>query len=297
MTKNLILSLATTLAAFLQAAPLKPSDVSADAGWIVHHDHEAMAKSRVLSELKKLGLIPEQDTKLNSLRELLGFNLDTDLSGLTLYGTGEPDRGVALLSGRFDVAKFKAAAQLGKEFSVAKVGEREIWTVVGDNGKKVVGHVSGSLMLLSQNASDLTLALNVLDGKAASLSSDRLPANRAGFFGWVNFKAPGVQKPDSPMLRNAEELILNLREEGDSLKLSARMATGNEEAAKNMAMFAQGLIGFTSGDPKNPFSEEMRQIKIKAAGEDISLEAGITIDRLKEVVEEAQKQGKLPKAT
>ena len=196
-----------------------------------------------------------------------------------------------------EVRKFKAAAQLGKEFAAEKQGDREIWSLAGDNGKKIHGTVTGSLMVVSQSAEDLALALKVLDGKAAALASNRLPANRAGLFGWVNFKAPGVQKPDSPMLRNAQELFLNLREEGDSLKLSARMATGNEEAAKNMAMFAQGLIGFTSGDPQNPFNEEMRNIKIKAAGEEITLEAGITIDRLKELAQEAQRQGKLPKTT
>ncbi len=277
----------------LNAAALNPADVSASAGWIVHHDQESFVGGRLLAELKKSDLVPDQQEKLASMKEHFGFNPETDLTGVTLYGSGEADHGVLILRGKFDVAKLRSAAVLAQDFKSVKQGDREIWSFTADKGKTISAVATPTLLIGSSYPEDLAASLLVLDKKSPSLATPPPSAKQPGLFAWVNFTASGVKRPDFLAFRNARELTVHLREEGDSILVSAQLDTGNAEGAKNMAMFSQGLLGMAASDTGNPLIAEIRKTKIQAVGENITLESAITIEHLKELALQSKKEGKL----
>src|SRR5271169_3118436 len=84
-------------------APLKRADVAADPAWVAHLDCDALRPTTIGQYIQSEMNKPDAQEKLAGFQSMVGFDLRTQLHGLTLYGTGSnPHDGVLLVYADFD---------------------------------------------------------------------------------------------------------------------------------------------------------------------------------------------------
>jgi hypothetical protein len=110
--------------------------------------------------------------------EALGLNPTTDVNSVALAGPGgdEPDKGLFIVRGKFDTAKFQAkakeAAEQGKHLKIAKAGDYTVYEVPIDNPGPVknmfVAVVDQETIVASPGQKYVTDALDKHAGKQQS---------------------------------------------------------------------------------------------------------------------------------
>ena len=97
-----ILSVAGMFISSLSAKPLDLSKISKDANWLMHMDFDAMRNSDVGVFMRdKMEKIPEALDRMEKMKETYGVDVD-GFSYLTMSGTGERHKGIAIMKGGLD---------------------------------------------------------------------------------------------------------------------------------------------------------------------------------------------------
>ena len=81
------------------AAPFQPTHIPAEAQWFLHGDLTGLRKTVTGGILLKEIRSNENDM-LTEVEELFGFDLLTDLTDVTLFGSGKEDEAAVVLSGK-----------------------------------------------------------------------------------------------------------------------------------------------------------------------------------------------------
>ena len=103
------------LAAFAFAGPataksLDLSQVADDANWVMHVDFDSARTSKIGSFiLKKIEGNAEAAERIKEMKASFGIDPD-GFSSLTMFGTGELEKGIAILTGGMDLEKLVAFA-------------------------------------------------------------------------------------------------------------------------------------------------------------------------------------------
>ncbi len=112
----------------LGANPLDLQKVPKDANWFAHFDFSAMRKSEVGTFIRtSIEEIPEVMDRINRMKQDHGVDLD-GFSHLTLSGSGERDRAIAILKGGVDMKKIFENPKLVDRLEMDQIGKNKIYS-------------------------------------------------------------------------------------------------------------------------------------------------------------------------
>ena len=134
--KKILITLSMTLLVILPsvAKPLDLTKISLDANWLAHMDFDAMRKSEVGSFIRSsMEKIPEVIDRMNRMKEAYGVDLD-NFSYLTMSGSGERDKGIAILQGGLDLDTLLDNPKYRDRLELNLIGKHKVYT--SDKGRR-----------------------------------------------------------------------------------------------------------------------------------------------------------------
>ncbi|HLA84415.1 MAG TPA: hypothetical protein VJL29_06450 [Thermoguttaceae bacterium] len=281
------------------AGPLDVRQISADARWVAHLDVDALRTTQAAEQYLKPLLAKERaQAGLQKLREAGGFDLAADLHGVTLYGTRfEPRRGVVIFHADAVETRLVAFLETQPDYKTTEYGRHAVhsWTDRHSGSHTVIGCLyrpgkssdesvqEPLLVLIAHNPSDMRRAIDVVDGKAASLDGDDSPlvagaeqrASKKPVV--VMLGAGGLAEAalplKSPVLRQCDMLNVVLGETDGEAFLACRLAAKSDEGAKNIEQVVQGLLamGRLAGDANENLKKVLETVELSLDGKTVEL--------------------------
>ena len=134
MKKALLILFATGLSILPGAAkPLDLSKISKDANWLMHMDFDAMRNSDIGIFMRDtMEKIPEAVDRMEKMKETYGVDLD-GFSYLTMSGSGERHKGIAIMKGGLDPDVVIDFAESREELEVTQIGKQRVYS--GSKGR------------------------------------------------------------------------------------------------------------------------------------------------------------------
>lgn len=241
MKASLFLFLIAAPAAF--AGPFQPERIPAQANWYVHADLTAMRETTTGGILMNF-IGQEQGKALAEFENLLEFDPLTDLTGVTLFGSGKNQDGALIVSGKFDQRHLEQMISNAENYQSSSHGATTVhqWD---DQGKtqRAAFHNQQTL-IISQQEELLHLGLDVLGGKEPGLPAETsLPSENPVAVGFANISQ--IDMPDdegSRIIRQAKSIIITLNEKGDRLETAMVAKTDSNDTARRMRDILEGLV-------------------------------------------------------
>ncbi len=250
---GLALTAVLGLAGMAQAEPLNLKQVPADAKWLVHVDVDAMRTSTVVHKAfeKCMAMCQDAEKHLNKVRDATGMDPRKDLHGATFYGkqVGK-HRGVAIVHAKADPRLLLKKAEQAPDHKVTEYGSFKLhsWT------RKARGHThtaTGTIykpdcLVFASSIEELKNALDVLEGKSASVGSDSPLADAATPAGTIlAIRATGlagVELPcKSPVVKQMESVRAVIGENDGRSFLQAKAVTTTPEVAGQVKTVIEGV--------------------------------------------------------
>ena len=252
----------------VMAAPLKRADVAAEPAWVVHLDCDALRPTTVgryiLSEMDK----PENKAKVAGFQAQFGFDLRTQLHGITLFGTGtRPEEGVMMVYADFDPAHLVSLAESATDYQSDQHGDNTIHSWIDDNKKaknggkpRIYAAIQGNHVIFGQREESVAMALDVAAKKESSLAGSKsfpelgLPGNAHV----VEAAAQKLNLPDSnpkaAILKLSQSIKFVLGERKDQINGEVTLVADNAEVAGHVFSIAQGLLALAKLQTDKPES-------------------------------------------
>lgn len=304
------LMLALLSAGAAHAAPLAPAAIPEEVRWVIHVDLDAARAAPAWDALR--ARFPEQPLrelrgKLKVIEGITGLNIETQLHGLTLYGTGFDELSSCLLIyAPMDQERLVAFLKLDQEFSTI---DHKGNTIVNwrDKGRDRLMYgaffqqESGQVAIVGPSAQMVAQALDVVAGRSPGLKSgsplvpaDTRPAGvgTARPFLWIAGRnigeLPRIQKVESPFLLQMENASLAFSTTEDRLTARLLVTALNEKAAQQMAAAAEGvkaMVTLTAADERAParaklLASTLQALTVTADLRNVTAEWNITFDKL-----------------
>lgn len=250
------------------AGGLDPKTVQADSKFVMHLDGEKLWASDFGKKLKAEIVASPGKTKIDAMNLILGINLLEDIKGLTIYAydlESAKDHAVIVCQGKFDQERIVTLLRAGDGYSSAAQGQFTVhhW-IDKDAGSDPARNqrwgtfARSDLIMVSSNESVLKNALDVMDGKKASMAAG------AKLGGYDLAKEKGIliaaaastskalqQNADAAMFQNIEGFCVALKEETPTdktaadqtakIKLGVRMKANSPEAAQQLEQILKGF--------------------------------------------------------
>ncbi|MCE5184762.1 MAG: DUF4315 family protein [Planctomycetaceae bacterium] len=238
------------------AAPLDHRQVPADSAWVVHVDFERFHQTRI-GELVTAQITEKHKEKIDALAQLLGSNVLTDLTSLTLYGPdGHEENAVSLVKGRFDKDKLVAFLKLNSAYSESVYEGKTLYSWVDEHRRKnqVGAFAADNVIAISQTSSALQAALDVLAQKGKSLADKEQPRlytlSQAPEGSFVVAAAEGLSRLGGPehaaILNNSNFLVFITSEQDARLKARLQLESQTEESALQIEQIVRGMLAFVT---------------------------------------------------
>jgi hypothetical protein len=281
MTAARRLTLATCCLALLSfltarpavAGPPNPKHVAADAKWYLHLDVEAAKQTvlynAVLDAIK--ATYPLEET-VSQLKQFIGVNPLTDISGVTVYNTSfEKDVAAVIIYATVDQTLLTNALAQNRDYKETPYGQHTIlsWTDNNDGKHKTGCFFANGIVVMADKEATLKMAIDVLDGaKPAGSPLVKTPA--AGTF--LSASADLAQADDknvSQLLSNSEAATASATETDGKLTISINLTAKNEQTAAQIRKMADGLqaLGMLAASHDLPTAAELiKQVQITGEG-------------------------------
>ncbi|HUS39033.1 MAG TPA: hypothetical protein VMX74_06265 [Pirellulales bacterium] len=231
------------------AKPLDLKDVSADASWLGHLDFDAMRESTVVQKMMEQ---QKHKKRMAFAAKMLGMNPEQDLHGMTFYGneTGK-HTGVMILHAKVDRDRVMGMAKMIPSREVTKHREHEIhqWTHKSRHGSRnrtVAAAFYGDEWIVFASSIDLLkTAVDVLDGKAPSLTNDSSLAGNIPAGTTMLMRAEGLSDAELPdkckLARQTKSFRFVTGEHDGQSFYRSRAEMTNKEVASQVQELVEGL--------------------------------------------------------
>lgn len=245
MKKTLLLGL--LLSPLLSAAPFNAKNIPAKAQWYLHGDLEGLrvtdSGTIVMNALRK-----DQGKKVEEAKSLLGFDLLSDLTDITLFGDGKKDRAAIILRGKIDRSHLEKIIVNGESYANSTHGETVIhqWE---DNGKIRFAALHGDrTIIFSEQKLLVEIALNVLSGTEAGLDQSPVVAKgNPAILGVAHVHKIDLPKDEgSKIIRMAKTIEMAITEKNERLHARLVVEARAEETAIHFKDALGGLIALGS---------------------------------------------------
>lgn len=260
-TIAILIAVLITLLLFgeLRALTIPESLIPAEAEWVVHLNMAKFKSSRIgdlLLQAPKDGI----KKKAKAFYNHTSIDLLEDITGITIYGQGtRKQQTVMCLEGRFD--KKYLLSLLEKEPSHQEI-PHGIHTINKWNRTEYGLFVGENLVLLAWNERAIKAALDVIDGKRATIVSspmkfytDKIPTD--AFFAALVKDISALPGPPSKavILKKAGSVLITGLEKNEILNMRVHAATETPKDAKNMEQVIRGLIAMAQMQMEESYAE------------------------------------------
>ncbi|HWW01362.1 MAG TPA: hypothetical protein VNZ64_16820 [Candidatus Acidoferrum sp.] len=247
-------------------APLKRADVAADPAWVVHLDCDGLRPTTIGQHIQTEMNKPDAQDKLAAFESMFGFDLRTQLHGLTLYGTGSnPHDGVLLVYADFDPDRLVTLANAAKDAQNSSYKQHVIYNWVDEKRKakdgvqpRVYAAIAGKRVVFGQREDRVARALDVLDGAASNLAAAKA-FPQLGAPGDTSFAEAAARKievadgdPHAAILRLSRQIRLQLAETKGQVVATLTLEANDSEVASNISSIAQGLVSLMKLQKEKP---------------------------------------------
>ena len=304
MSAALVLGFAATAA----AGPLDLKQVPAEAKWVVHVDVDAMRSSvlvqRAYDRLSEKR--PDVERRLDEVTDLvsnLGIDLERELHGMTVYGKqiGQHE-GVLLVDATVDRKALLEKADQAPDHQMTKYGDYELHSWTDAKGRQhehpMAGTLSKSnLLVFAPTVDQIKPALDVLDGKSASLSgkeSSLTAGTPAGAM--IVIRAVGLADAKlplkSPLVAQCEAVSLMIGEQDGKVSAEGKLFTKSKETAEQIKAIVEGgraAAELRAGNDAEA-AKVIKTVKVNLADTTLSVEFSSPVDDVWTLAEKAAKE-------
>ena len=235
----------------LLATNLQKTIIPAEANWVIHFDLEKFASTQIgnhlLNEQDALGL----GKKNSKFKEKYQIDLLEDINGVTVFGFGKGEKNiVACLQGNLN--QDFLLELLGAEESHKEIPYGE-YTIHNWDRNEYGAFASDNLALMGPNQDMIKLALDVIDGKKANISSSpmndyikEIPSNAfmAAMAKDISSLAEGKSKVF--IIKKTESAMFSLAEIKENFNIRLNFTVKTLEDAQNMENVLRGLISLAN---------------------------------------------------
>lgn len=250
LVKNGLCVAVLAAAAVVQAEPLNLKQVSADAGWLGHVDFDALRNSTVVSKMVQRHLERHKETEahLKLLEGLTELNLMTDLHGMTFYGKQlGKHSGVVIFHAKLNKALLQPWADRAPHREVSSYGPHSIQSWAhkdhGHSHTVSLAWYGDNRIVLASGVDDLKAAIDVLDGKSASLGPDAPLAGNVPPGTTILFRARGISNIEckEPLVKQIDSFRWVAGEHNGESFSRWRLETNDAETAGSLKEVTEGL--------------------------------------------------------
>lgn len=238
------------------AAPFKPADLTSDAKWFVHVDHDA-ARASVVGA-KALGITDDRTCPVPEIRafaEATGFDARRDLVAFTAYGNGQPKRAVGVIRHLGDNLKVG-------EYLRSKGAQPDLIDGVPvlcfeseqAGCKLLVAFPRAGVLVVSMSPADLASACAALDNAAVVAT---LPAELAGLSGGTpivlagsDMAAVASANPRARMPIPVSSGAMAISETSGTLAVASALTFKDAQSADAALRMVEGMKAMTARRPQ-----------------------------------------------
>jgi len=296
-----LMSLAIALAAtVVEAAGFDSRQVPAEVQWVVHVDFDALRSAAVAQQLAGEWLEREATKKqLEQVRRLIGADLLNDLHAATLFGTSyQPSAGVILLQAKVDRRRVRALLSMAPDFQTQVHDSRELCTWTHrENGREkslTACLTHEKAIVVGEDAEQVILAVDTLDGKHPAVDDDS-PLAAPAPEGTVLFAAAcGLAEAElpfrSPLVRQAQRMILAFGESDQQVFLKATAVARDTESAEQFRAAVDGLRALAMLQAgSDPLATRLfKDFKLSIEEETVHLDWRVPAEDVIEAIQKAQ---------
>lgn len=283
--------------------------VVGDAAWVAHVDWQALLASRTGASLLEMAkLNPGLQQGLDEIRRQTGMDLLTDVRGATMFGTdANALHGVAVFDATVEPNRLIDIARKMEGYRQSRFGSLTIhqWTAPeGErHGETIYGCVfDRQTVLLGDDAALMRRALDVLAGKAQSLSASKalslLPASREGaiLIAAANeLKFPAKKGKRNPLVEKLSAAGILLGEKDGVLYAEVSVTAKTEADGKQLREIVQGfaaLFNLAKEQDENAHLRDLgEEIRVSGEGQSAKLSVTLPAESLMKLIEhEAMKK-------
>ena len=238
------------LTALAQAEPLDLRHVPADVQWVAHLDVDAMRASPVIEKAFQAASEewPDQlEGHMDRLHDEFGLDLQNGLHSITVYGKelGEPTGVlIAHVDVNKDLLEWNMKDAPGYQSNTHGKHTLHSWS---DHHGPMTGVFYGpTTLVFGRSVTDVTAALDVLDGKSPSLEKKqsplaaKLPANAMFVGRAIGVAESTIPSEESPLVKQTESVCVAFGINGDEVWLDGDLVAKSVEMAP---LFKDALDG------------------------------------------------------
>jgi hypothetical protein len=249
---SIFLSFIWIFALGLGANPLDLQKVPKDANWFAHFDFSAMRKSEVGTFIRtSIEEIPEVMNRINRMKKDHGIDLD-GFSHLTLSGSGERDRAIAILKGGVDMKKIFENPKLVDRLEMDQIGKNKIYSTNRGRQPMAFAPLKKGVIVGGPNINYVNEGILLAKGKSPSHPGNNLldsliaSVDHPGFLVFADIERADKENYLDERARFMSDKIktgaMVIGEAGGAIRISAVLeATGEETSAPLEAMIQGGM--------------------------------------------------------
>ncbi|HEY3864108.1 MAG TPA: hypothetical protein VGO59_19740 [Verrucomicrobiae bacterium] len=258
------------------AAPLCRSDLPADPAWLLHVDCDSLRQAYLGKYLLYYVEKPEMRSNVVAFQSIFNFDFRTQLHGVTVYGhSSTPNDGAVIIYADFDPAHLIALGKAAPEAGATTNNQHVIygWLSADSGGARSYAAILTGRAVMSKSKEDVMTVLAAIDGTAPNYSAGKiLPEPSA------TPDAPFVQAaardlkflgadPISSLMKMSKRATFQAVETNEQLEAVLTLEAGDESAARQMSLVAQGQVALLSLQRNNPKAAQLASgISVKQEG-------------------------------
>ena len=300
MKKAILILFATGLSLLPVAAkPLDLSKISKDANWLMHMDFDAMRNSDIGVFMRDtMEKIPEAIDRMEKMKETYGVDLD-GFSYLTMSGSGERHKGIAIMKGGLDPDVVIDFAESREELDVSQIGKQKVYSSSKGRHSMAFAALKKGVFVGGPDSDYVSEGIMLSKGKAASYKGHPIldvltdSIEDPGFVFFADVKGAVKNNEIDPramhMLEKVKAGGMAIGEDEGLIQLIAVVETTSEETCKQVEAMIRG--GMALVDMRKAQDERlerfMRGHSIKREGKMIWIQMEFSSE---EVIDQLKKE-------
>ena len=246
----LILSAAGISFSSLAAKPLDFSKISKDANWLIHMDFDAMRNSDVGVFMRDtMEKIPEAVDRMEKMKETYGVDID-GFSYLTMSGSGERHKGIAIMKGGLDPEIVIDFAESREELEVTRIGKQKVYSSSKGRHPMAFAALKKGVFVGGPDTDYVSEGIMLSKGKAASYKGHPIlqtiteSIDDPGFVFFADVKGAAKNNEIDPRMMSMLEKVraggMAIGEQNGLIRLIAVVETTSEETSEQVESMIRG---------------------------------------------------------
>lgn len=291
---SIFLSSIWFLALGLGANPLDLQKVSKDANWFAHFDFSAMRKSEVGTFIRtSIEEIPEVINRINRMKKDHGIDFD-GFSHLTVSGSGERDRAIAILKGGVDMDKLIENPKLADRLEIDQIGKNKIYSTKRGKRPMAFAPLKKGVIVGGPDVNYVNEGILLAKGKSPSHSGNNLldsliaSVDHPGFLVFADIERAEKQNYLDERARFMRDKIktgaMVIGEAGGAIRISAVVEATRKETSAPLEAMIRGAMAMIDlkKNADTRLDAVLERHSVRRVGNLIWMEMDLSVDAIME---------------